>query len=133
MNAAEQLNPEQLQALQDFARDMGRNWKHILRAKWEGGTDTQMPNGPLLRQVRNTIGPSGLQQLRIDYRVPSSYRGWKITTHAHPQTGKYRGERIGVEQHAGTLEGLMRTIDGYIDQYPEYGRPTVTPAAGASA
>ncbi|QIN68067.1 hypothetical protein SBC1_81140 (plasmid) [Caballeronia sp. SBC1] len=60
------LTQEQQSALVAFATSHGRNWKSALRRLWDTGRDEREPNGPLLRQVRNTLGPSCL----VRYRVP---------------------------------------------------------------
>lgn len=60
------LTPEQQSALSTFAERNGRYWKAALRRLWDTGRDEREPNGPLLRQVRNTLGPSGL----VNYRLP---------------------------------------------------------------
>jgi hypothetical protein len=60
------LTAEQQSALVAFATRHGRNWKSALRRLWDTGRDDREPDGPLLRQVRNTLGPSGL----VRYRAP---------------------------------------------------------------
>lgn len=62
-----QITPEQLAALQDFARRYGRDWKNYLRAAWAGETWRGIrpsDTGPL-RDVRNTFGPSWLTSFRL--------------------------------------------------------------------
>lgn len=50
----------QLQALERFATKHGREWKAVLSAAWTSGRDESMPDGALLRQVRNQLGPEWL-------------------------------------------------------------------------
>jgi hypothetical protein len=50
------------QALRDYAKENGRNWKAKLRALWESGKDEGY-----LRQARNRIGPRAL----TDYQPPA--------------------------------------------------------------
>ncbi len=51
---------QQAVALARFASRHGRQWKSKLKPAWERGTDHAMPNGGLLRQVRNELGPQWL-------------------------------------------------------------------------
>lgn len=50
---------EQLTAIHDFAKKNGKNWKMALHAIW---LKPDCP--PLLRQVRNTLGPVWLARFR---------------------------------------------------------------------
>lgn len=59
------LSPEQRQALERFASRHGRTWKSKLRSLWTSGKDDRGPDGGLLRQVRNTVGPVGLSGIRL--------------------------------------------------------------------
>jgi hypothetical protein len=63
------LTEEQRQAVRAFAGQQGRQWKAALRQMWEGGNYWgTATNVPVLQQLRNTIGPSGLVDLRpIDW------------------------------------------------------------------
>ena len=58
--------PEQLERLRTFAAANGRTWRSMLRTLWMTGADAAERDGHLLRQVRNSVGPSGLD--RIDLR-----------------------------------------------------------------
>jgi hypothetical protein len=58
------LTPEQMSSLQDFAERNGRRWKSRLCDLWQSGRDACEPEGPLLRQVRNAVGPYGLYRLK---------------------------------------------------------------------
>ena len=61
-----QPTPEQLAALQRYARDNGRNWKRELCSAWFDGSDvTRNVDGPYLRQVRNTFGPQWLMKFKL--------------------------------------------------------------------
>ena len=57
------LSAEQIDALQAYRDRHGRRWKSRLLAEWLSSTGNE---GPELRQVRNTFGPSWL----LDYRLP---------------------------------------------------------------
>lgn len=61
---------EQESALAAFAARAGRYWKARLCMLWETGLDEREPEGPLLRQVRNNLGPSFL----VKYRLPGQDR-----------------------------------------------------------
>lgn len=61
----EPLTPAQTAALASFAERNGPRWKDKLNALWLDGADDREPEGPLLRQIRNAIGPSGLRQLSL--------------------------------------------------------------------
>lgn len=58
--------PEQLAALQAFAKTNGRTWKSTLNNYWQNGADVRMPNGNLLRQVRNEFGPAWLAKFKLE-------------------------------------------------------------------
>ena len=57
------LTAEQIQALANFAKANGRNWKQALRDAWMAGgydaTTGSYIDGPL-QNLRNTFGPSWL-------------------------------------------------------------------------
>lgn len=55
---------EQLAALQRFANQHGRRWKSELSTAWSTGRDDTLPDGPLLRQVRNGLGPQWLFSMK---------------------------------------------------------------------
>lgn len=55
------LSLEQAEAVLAFARKKGREWKEDLLSAWLNGTDAREPNGGLLRQVRNQLGPQWLE------------------------------------------------------------------------
>lgn len=59
------ITDEQRDRLRQFKDEHGRNWKDKLRLLWMKGTDTAESGGHLLRQVRNTVGPSGLEKVRL--------------------------------------------------------------------
>lgn len=60
-----ELTPEQRARLIAFAEQHGSNWKAKLKRLWWSGADAQERDGHLLRQVRNTIGPSRLDSLKF--------------------------------------------------------------------
>ncbi|WOJ91708.1 hypothetical protein RZS28_19890 (plasmid) [Methylocapsa polymorpha] len=72
IDAKSGLTPEQIEALQSFAKRNGRCWKSKLCTLYMNGRDAVQPEGPFLRQVRNTIGPSGLYRMRLDKTVALS-------------------------------------------------------------
>jgi len=53
-------SPDQLAAVAAYAARHGRTWRADLAAAWWTGRDAAEPAGHLLRQVRNTYGPSWL-------------------------------------------------------------------------
>ena len=55
--------PEQIEVLRAYRDRHGRRWKSRLLAEWLSSTGDE---GPELRQVRNTFGPSWL----LNYRLP---------------------------------------------------------------
>lgn len=60
MSAARHPTPEQLAAVQAFRAKHGRTWRADLLAAWLNGRDASEPDGHLLRQVRNQLGPRWL-------------------------------------------------------------------------
>lgn len=56
---------EQMEALRAFAKKYGKDWKQELCDKWMCGADANEPNGHLLRQVRNQLGPSWLAKVKL--------------------------------------------------------------------
>jgi len=66
------LTPEQACALRSFASRNGRRWKYKLCTLYMNGRDADEPEGPFLRQIRNTIGPSGLYRIKLGKAVPAS-------------------------------------------------------------
>jgi len=49
-----------MERLRQFAQENGRTWRAKLRHLWNIGQDEG-----LLRQARNTIGPSGLDKVKF--------------------------------------------------------------------
>jgi len=58
--SAPKPTPEQAIAIAQFKAKYGQHWKEELASKWWSGRDVSEPNGALLRQVRNTLGPQWL-------------------------------------------------------------------------
>lgn len=62
------LTTEQTEALVNFAKAKGGNWKQVLRDAWmAGGYDAQSGHyiaGPL-QNLRNTLGPSWLTRFSL--------------------------------------------------------------------
>jgi hypothetical protein len=61
-SAPASLNDAQLHALRQYASKHGRTWKSKLCREWETGA-THGELTALIRQVRNSIGPSGLRKV----------------------------------------------------------------------
>lgn len=59
------LTLEQIDALKRFKASYGRTWKSQLNTLWFSGRDERQADAGLLRQVRNSIGPSGLLKVKI--------------------------------------------------------------------
>lgn len=57
--------PQQLDALHRFAVKHGRTWKCRLVEAWMQGNDDRLPDGGLLRQVRNQLGTKWLRDFRL--------------------------------------------------------------------
>ena len=58
------LAPDQLQALQTFAEQNGRNWKAQLSDLW-----LRAAADPILHALRNTHGPTWLHRYRLPAKV----------------------------------------------------------------
>lgn len=56
------LNDEQVKRLKEFAEQHGRFWKQKLSSVWAAGEDA---NDPILRQIRNGMGASGLKAVSL--------------------------------------------------------------------
>nr|WP_158386832.1 hypothetical protein [Comamonas testosteroni] len=54
------LSPIHLAAIRYFAAQHGKFWRRRLGAMWWSGRDATLPNGALLRQIRNEHGPAWL-------------------------------------------------------------------------
>ncbi|QDG94760.1 hypothetical protein NIBR502774_18110 (plasmid) [Rhizobium sp. NIBRBAC000502774] len=61
------LTDEQKLALQTYAARHGRRWKSVLNNAWMG--EAPYDDGPVLRGLRNTHGPSWL----VSYRLPKAF------------------------------------------------------------
>ncbi len=112
------LSPEQFSALVKFAVEHGRTWKQQLNAYWANGRDAQAPMGALLRQIRNEAGPSWLNGFNfITARI--DYRGWMIRYERYePVTGIIIADRLGLQLHEGSVEGMLKQIDDRIARSP---------------
>lgn len=64
------LSVEQAHALAAFRRAHGRCWKAALIDLWTTGRDERLPDGALLRQVRNNQGPRWLKRYRPNAEAP---------------------------------------------------------------
>lgn len=62
--------PEQLAALRAFATKYGNTWRQELADRWWNGTDANEPNGHLLRQLRNQLGPRWLGNYTLPKEQP---------------------------------------------------------------
>lgn len=61
------ITREQLDAVRQFAKENGRNWKEELAIAWS--TSSAKVNGqhsPELQQIRNNFGPDWLKQFRLE-------------------------------------------------------------------
>lgn len=56
----DKLTENEIKALREFKRSYGRSWKRELSDLW-----MKASAGQELQAVRNKIGPSGLQKLKI--------------------------------------------------------------------
>lgn len=56
------LTQPQYNALENFKRRFGAEWKYELSSRWTTGRDVQCIDGALLRQIRNTLGPAWLAE-----------------------------------------------------------------------
>ena len=65
------LTPAQAAAITEFAAQHGRRWKAVLNNAWTSGRDERMPNGALLRQIRNNHGPTWLARLTLKEHPPN--------------------------------------------------------------
>lgn len=59
------ISTQQIQALRNYAASKGRFWKCQLCRDWVSGRDALEPGGALLRQVRNSFGPSWLKRFKL--------------------------------------------------------------------
>lgn len=59
------LSQPQLTAVRTFALRHGRNWKSKLNLAWYSGKDDSMPDGWILRQLRNNFGSTWLRGFRL--------------------------------------------------------------------
>lgn len=86
------LTTEQENALQQFANRHGRCWKSRLKDAWQNGSDERLPNGALLRQLRNQLGPEGLRGIEVK-PTQSGFPRFNVTF-----------ESTGVTQDAAVLD-----------------------------
>jgi len=56
---------EQLAALQRFRERHGRMWKGKLQELWMREPGSRYPDASVLRQIRNQLGPTWLQNFRF--------------------------------------------------------------------
>lgn len=56
--------PEQMRVLRELAARRGKSWKNDLMRMWLDGSDANQPEGHLLRQVRNQLGPTWLNEFK---------------------------------------------------------------------
>lgn len=61
----QQLSPEQMDAVQRFAAQMGRTWKSELRDAWMTGNYPAGCMSNTLQQIRNAFGPSWLVRFSL--------------------------------------------------------------------
>ena len=64
---ATDMTAEQKAALRAYALRNGRFWRRHLWAAWINGADAREPEGAVLRQIRNTHGPSLLTRIGLSH------------------------------------------------------------------
>ncbi|WP_188348491.1 MULTISPECIES: hypothetical protein [Rhizobium/Agrobacterium group] len=57
------LTDQEEKSLQEYAASHGRSWKRILKTVWMG--EAPCDDGQVLRRLRNTHGPPGLNRYRL--------------------------------------------------------------------
>ena len=62
---ASDMTAEQKAALRAYALRNARFWKRRLWVAWIDGSDAKEPEGAVLRQIRNTHGPSLLTRIGL--------------------------------------------------------------------
>jgi len=60
------LTKQEEAALEDYAARHGRSWKRVLNDSWMG--EKPHDDGPILRKLRNTHGPTWLDRYRLPKR-----------------------------------------------------------------
>jgi hypothetical protein len=85
------LSPELLDRLRRFAEGNGRTWRAKLREVWLRGDEARYPDSHLLRQLRNAVGPSGLDRVEL-----------------YPGKPKPKVKRDGTVELAGRTIGTVR-------------------------
>lgn len=65
MTTQRQPTPDQLQRLIRYAERHGPDWRSKLVHDWWTGRDAAQPDGHLLRQVRNQLGPTWLAKFQL--------------------------------------------------------------------
>lgn len=100
----EELGPEHHAALKRYAAANGRTWKTKLNTDWEKG-HTHGDDTANIRQVRNLIGPSGLQKYKLQKEDVSE--GKTLKPHdARRVFDKYNARhQADAEAHAATPAG----------------------------
>lgn len=109
------LSAGQVAALQEYAAKHGRNWKSKLLQDWDSA---RVPEGPVLRLVRNTIGPSGLMRLKL----PRSVNPKRRRRSRNPNPGRvtygpahhYRGYGVAtLADTKGRVVYMVKPYDGW--------------------
>lgn len=76
------LTPNQVRALQEFARQHGRRWKSKLRMLWYRGKDEGV-----LRQIRNELGPQGLIKWKLPKATADQGQSETVSSSSRPEEG----------------------------------------------
>jgi len=85
MKTYEWPNPEEIEALKDWAMLHGRNWKSQLREAWMTGDYQGFEKDWLLQPVRNTLGPSWLSNYRLDKDKATGRIMWSVQEPRHAE------------------------------------------------
>lgn len=65
MSSTDPVTPEMRTVLQRYKIENGRGWKAMLREAWLTGHDANHPDGAVLREIRNKLGPSWLMKVKL--------------------------------------------------------------------
>jgi hypothetical protein len=135
------LTAEQLEALQQFAKQYGRTWKSALREAWMTGDYGTFETSNLLQQIRNTFGPSWLVSFRLPNETPVSpvsgshydyvNQAWtldgKYVVCAHPDSphcdcygSKHAGEFAPIENLPTAQESSENPRESSVDWVQQY-------------
>jgi hypothetical protein len=122
------LTAEQLAAVAAFAGKYATRkggWKEHLLSCWMNGADANEPNGHLLRQVRNSVGPKWLK----DFELPKApVVAPAPVAPAKPLTAKQLAQQAGGVKVTGTEAAKPAVDRGAVVKAPKAAKPKVSPA-----